>query len=319
MGEMDQREFARKLIVGAVVLLLGAAVDVSAQDGGSDRKPSEIGAALLADATSPKGSSGTPLNSQLDSSASLAAPSAEAPPTGPQVLGGASQSQAASGDGLNSVQRTMALVFNIPADSPELKVFADLNGNSLNFARPQKTLPSQILGHYVLTKGIPLPDPKTIVVPKLSEEQSKLQEEALAEARKRIDELTKLTIERWGEARAIESCIEGGSSKTQVAEGDKGSDVVLMDFLFLAKQPPLNAEELFGKSATVLQYKPGAEDPLSATVSGLGIPCLPYRIRFVGPWRFDHQGADALRDFDEAPLSKGKVNGKLRAVLEQYE
>lgn len=217
----------------------------------------------------------------------------------------------------NQVQQAMAGLFGIPPDSPELEAFGRQGGQS--FRRVNTDLPSRVLGHYVLTNGIPMPSPESMTPPKLSPEQNELLEKARGDAEQRIAEFQRMAKERWGQARALESCSASSTRKYELAKGDSKNEVVLIDLLLIAKPLPLNPEELFGKSVTVIQYRSGGEDPISAAVSGAGVPCLPYRVRVVGSTRFEHQGVDALKNFDSSPLGKGRVDAKLRDVLRGYE
>ncbi|NDC36986.1 MAG: hypothetical protein EBZ48_02920 [Proteobacteria bacterium] len=218
----------------------------------------------------------------------------------------------------NSVQLTIAGVLGIPPDSPELKIFAV--GASVDFPKQRKQLSPTLLGHYVLTGGIPLPDPSAIKKPELSTEQRQLLESALSDALKEVDQLQQDSIARWGKPRPLQSCSTGTTQRYNYSEeGAGGDDSVIVDLLFLAKPPPLNSDELFGKNTTVIQYHSTGVDPLSAAISGAGVPCLPYRVRVLRAARFEHQGIDALANFDAAPMSRGKILPKLRSVLKGYE
>ena len=214
----------------------------------------------------------------------------------------------------SKIQLTLAEMFGIPPDSPEL---ARLTDSGIKELPPVKELPSKVVSHTVIEGGVKFPDPASVQLPRLSSEQQRMLQEAVLQKQADILELQKLALQRWGEPKPMRRCEVGKTEKYEY-QADAPPDV-MFDLLMIGRKPPLNPEELFGKSVRVLQYRSDKRDPLSAAIHGAGTPCLPYRIRFVGGTRFEHQGEDALRNFEEDPMGRGKVNSKLRSVIREFE
>ena len=100
------------------------------------------------------------------------------------------------------------------------------------------------------------------------------------------------------------------------AHGDK---TVLFDMLFLRKdQIPLDPDEVFGVSTIVQPYSTDQPNGPSFATVGVGVTCLPTRMRATKAFVYRDEGANALKNYDENPHGKGKVHPKMEALVKSF-
>lgn len=113
------------------------------------------------------------------------------------------------------------------------------------------------------------------------------------------------------------SCKESRTTKTKVsAEATKefpDPDIVIVDMLFINKNDiPFNYEEMWGKRVVVRPLEQGAKDMAIPYLRELGMTCLPFRVRVTPKYQFVHQGFDALKNFEDKPTGKGKLDEQFK-------
>lgn len=115
--------------------------------------------------------------------------------------------------------------------------------------------------------------------------------------------------------RNYDSLLPCFENKTSRADLDSGlavdPNVTISDYLFLSPDElPAKYEGQFGQRVRILVYK--FDDPTSPVhdvAKGMGVPCIPFRLRITAKYTYQHYGKEALRNFDEKPKSNESSKG----------
>jgi hypothetical protein len=76
-------------------------------------------------------------------------------------------------------------------------------------------------------------------------------------------------------------------------------EVIIEDFLFLAEDPPLDAESRFGESAMIHLLNEKGDPSLRGFADAMGVDCLPYRLRTTTRAIYRFEGETALKRYEE--------------------
>lgn len=177
-----------------------------------------------------------------------------------------------------------------------------------------EAVPDPIILHLRSTKGIPIPRPEELPpVLELSEEQ---QQQIIEEYLKGVEEIKEL----HSKVPELPKCTESKTTREDTGMKDAHSDkTILFDMLFMRKdQIPLDPDEVFGAGTIVQPYVSGQPDGPSFATIGVGVTCLPTRMRATKAYVYRDEGANALKNFDENPHGKGKVHPKMKELVNSF-
>ncbi len=157
--------------------------------------------------------------------------------------------------------------------------------------------------HYKSDQGIPLAlDPSIEDQIKKEIDQRSPNLSMLKEKleRARSEAATKPTLP--GRNSSLIPCFEDRTEKKDLDLGlELKSDVALSDYLFITKyEMPKKLESQFGQRTVVLLYDlDKQESPTHDIARGMGVPCVPFRLRTTAKHIYRHYGKDALKNFDQ--------------------
>ncbi len=155
-------------------------------------------------------------------------------------------------------------------------------------------------------------DPSSQTLPAKPEDAEKYVSEIMDIRQKYYQELMK-------PAPPLPNCLEDKTDKeiTEIASGSKKGQLI-MDMLFIKeKEGPLNLQEALGTETQIIPYKGDRKDPLSYATLGLGVECLPYRIRIVQGAIFRDYGKNAYKSYLDNQFGKGRDPDKVRTVARE--
>jgi hypothetical protein len=147
-----------------------------------------------------------------------------------------------------------------------------------------------------IQKEIPFPTPNPQRLEQLAKENALIVERAFEE---------QLTV------RKIPDCREPSTVRTPIkAKLEAGEESkVVFDLLFMRKsEVPLDSKEVLGIDPLVVPYDPESSLSTALSAQGLGVKCLPTRIRITSLANYTHTGKDALKNFDGEPDGEGTLN-----------
>lgn len=126
----------------------------------------------------------------------------------------------------------------------------------------------------------------------------------------RIDAQGQASVARYIETRAIPECAESNVVHDEAPPGIGDQDI-----LVLSGKAPLDADQLYGRSTRVIEYKVGKTHDADSILVSLAEPeCLPYRVRIIGGRRNIYYGRHALLNFDKDPEGSGDQAIKIKPV-----
>lgn len=114
-------------------------------------------------------------------------------------------------------------------------------------------------------------------------------------------------------------CAESKTLRRDIGQ-EEGADkpAARFDLLFLAPEDmPPEPAAAFGKQTMVRVLKPEQIDGVAIAAKGYGIKCLPARIRVTNEALFMHEGADALKNYDEDVQGAGSLHPFVKERWEQ--
>ena len=178
----------------------------------------------------------------------------------------------------------------------------------------EEGLSRPILLHLRSTKGVPIPAPEELppILRIGPEEQQKIIEKYL-EGREQVSEMHKQVPD-------LPLCAESKTTREDTGMKNVGGDkTILFDMLFIPKdRVPLDPDEVFGKKTIVQPYDSSVPNGVSFGAIGVGVTCLPTRMRATKAYVYRDEGANALKNFDEGPHGKGKVHPKMKEYVESF-
>jgi hypothetical protein len=97
---------------------------------------------------------------------------------------------------------------------------------------------------------------------------------------------------------------------------DDNRKQVLMDMLFMKKEDvPLDYKEVFGERVIIRKYHRDKPNLVSLSALGIGVDCLPYRLRATRQYLFKDLGKNALKNYDKDPHGEGEFSAFMKAKL----
>jgi hypothetical protein len=168
--------------------------------------------------------------------------------------------------------------------------------------------------HLRSTQGIPFPKPEEIPpVLQITKEQEQEIIDLHMKGVERIKEMHRSVPD-------LPKCTESKTTREDTGMKDARSDkTILFDMLFIAKKDlPLDAHEVFGKDTVIQPYVADAPNAAAFSTVGVGVTCLPTRMRATKAYVYRDEGANALKNFDENPHGKGKVHPKMEDLVKGF-
>ena len=171
-----------------------------------------------------------------------------------------------------------------------------------------------IVLHLRSTKGIPIPKPEEIPpVLHISKEQEQEIIDLHMQGVERIKEMHEKVPE-------LPRCAESKTTREATGLKDaKGDKTVLFDMLFVEqKDLPLDTVGVFGKDTIIQPYSSEKPNAISFATVGVGVTCLPTRMRATKAYVYRDEGANALKNYDKNPHGKGEVDPKMADLVKQF-
>lgn len=171
-----------------------------------------------------------------------------------------------------------------------------------------------IVLHLRSTKGIPLPKPEEIPpVLHISKEQEQEIIDLHMQGVERVKEMHEKVPDL---PRCAESKTTREATGLKEAKGDK---TILFDMLFIPQQDlPLDTAGVFGKDTVIQPYISDKPNAISFATVGVGVTCLPTRMRATKAYVYRDEGANALKNYDKNPHGKGEVDPKMVDLVKQF-
>jgi hypothetical protein len=209
-----------------------------------------------------------------------------------------------------NLEQELSRKLMLPPGSPVLRqILSSIHkeDSAVKIESPPSILEQErpVIKHIRASAGIPFPtieeinfpfDPRQIDREELIKEVTELLEAYVAMVPKMM-EIPKLSV-----------CTEAKTVKRERKDFNRGdANDVLYDILYINEQsmPSFDLEQL-GDNIELSFYDPKKPNPLSYSARVLSVPCLPYRIRATGRNIFQHQGEDALKNYDDNPNGRGR-------------
>lgn len=171
-----------------------------------------------------------------------------------------------------------------------------------------------ILFHLRSTNGLMLPAPEDLPpLLRLSPDDQVKMAELQLDAALQIDAAHQKLPE-------LPKCTESRTTRESTGVKDvRHDDTILFDMLFLpADKVPLDPDEVFGQATVLQPYTAAGLNGLAFGALGVGVTCLPTRLRATKAYVYRDEGANALKNYDGGPHGKGKVHPKMRDYIESF-
>jgi len=168
--------------------------------------------------------------------------------------------------------------------------------------------------HLRSSQGVPFPKPEEIPpVLHITKEQEQYIIDLHMKGVERIKEMHESLPE-------LPKCTESKTTREETGMKEARNDKeILFDMLFVAKKDlPLDADEVFGKSTVVQPYDTETPNAIAFSTVGVGVTCLPTRMRATKAYIYRDEGANALKNYDENPHGKGKAHPKVADLTKSF-
>jgi hypothetical protein len=179
----------------------------------------------------------------------------------------------------------------------------------------EEGLTRPVVLHLRSTKGVPLPAPEDLppILRIGPEEQQKIVEKYL-EGLEQVSTMHQKVPD-------LPRCAESKTTREDTGMKNAGGDkTILFDMLFLPRDKvPLDPDEVFGKKTVVQPYDASVPNGISFGAIGVGVTCLPTRMRATKAYVYRDEGANALKNFDAGPHGKGKIHPKMKEYVDSFE
>ncbi|MGI6524366.1 MAG: hypothetical protein ACOX2O_03605 [Bdellovibrionota bacterium] len=123
-----------------------------------------------------------------------------------------------------------------------------------------------------------------------------------------------------GQEEILGDCPKSLTERTVIADKDSpNADTVVYDILWLKNesQLPKDLVAAFGENTVVRYYRPFSPDAPTKTAVGLGVNCLPTRIRATNSVVFKDEGLNALLNYDKNFYGRGVLHPSMKEILEK--
>jgi hypothetical protein len=168
--------------------------------------------------------------------------------------------------------------------------------------------PRKILRHIRGTEGIPFPTSADVELPfTVPEEEVKKQLDGYFRALEGV-------AKQQSTVPQLPACAQNKSDRapTNYTLPDQRNQV-LLDMLFIRKEDlPLDPKEIFGNSVMVRPYSTEEPNVDSLSALGVGIQCLPTRLRVTRAFTIRDEGRNALKNYDKDPNGPGEFHITLK-------
>jgi len=172
-----------------------------------------------------------------------------------------------------------------------------------------------VLAHLRGKQGVKLPTPEEQVpVIEVTEEQKAEMIAAFTQGQREV-------VDQMRTVPDLPNCRVSRTVKTPTGfKGDRKDKRALFDMLFMRKSElPLNPDEVFGMNTFVQPFSTDKPNAPSLSTVGMGVPCLPYRMRVTRSFSFRDEGLNALRNYDEDPQGEGILHESLNGRRTEFQ
>lgn len=175
----------------------------------------------------------------------------------------------------------------------------------------QPQTPQQVIRHIRGKEGIAFPAKEAVLLP------FTLTKEKVTET---LDGYFNM-LEKQGEKNlkvpALPSCKEDVTTRTATNyDRPEETSQVLLDLLFIRKEDvPLDPKEIFGQHVLTRPYSTDKANVDALSALGVGITCLPTRMRVTRSFVMRDEGKNALKNYDKDPHGPGEFHEYMKAKL----
>lgn len=140
--------------------------------------------------------------------------------------------------------------------------------------------------------------------------------EIRAKVEKAVNDNIKIFTNRSFAQRELPNCSENKTTKLPgMGFGKLDSGTLIADILYLRKHTiPEDPTEVFGPRVQIRPYEPDPKSVHFNTALGMGVSCLPYRIRITDSFTEKLEGKNALRNYSKDQTGKGFLHKKARKM-----
>lgn len=171
--------------------------------------------------------------------------------------------------------------------------------------------PVKVIRHIRGKDGIPLPSKDDVVLP------FKIEKDKVKQGLDEYFGMLEKTAERNMKVPSLPACKENTTTREPTNyELPEKRDQVLVDLLFMPKENvPVDKKEIFGKRTVVRPYDRSKPNLMSLSAIGIGITCLPTRLRVTRAFVMRDEGRNALKNYDGDPHGEGEFHAYMKAKL----
>lgn len=188
---------------------------------------------------------------------------------------------------------------------------SDLNLSMNSDLDEQPETPQKVIRHIRGKDGVPFPSKDDVVLP------FKITEENVKAGLDKYFQKTEETAANQMKVPGLPACSEDKTTRQETNYPlPDNRDQVLMDILFIRKQDvPLDPKEIFGKHVMVRPYTTDSPNVDSLSALGVGVSCLPTRLRVTRSQIMRDEGKNALRNYENDPNGEGEMHALMKAKL----
>ncbi|MBN8549122.1 MAG: hypothetical protein J0M12_07405 [Deltaproteobacteria bacterium] len=175
----------------------------------------------------------------------------------------------------------------------------------------QPETPQQVIRHIRGKEGIAFPSKDSILLP------FTLTEEKVTKSLDNYFATLEKNAERNLKVPTLPNCKTDVTTQTATSyDREDNREQVLLDLLFMRKEDiPLDPKEVFGHRVVMRPYYTDKPNVDSLSAIGVGITCLPTRMRVTRSFVMRDEGKNALKNYDKDPHGAGEYHELMRLKL----
>lgn len=137
-----------------------------------------------------------------------------------------------------------------------------------------------------------------------------------AKVKQAVESNMKVLTDRTFYQKELPNCSSNKTTKFQgMGFGKLEQGTLIADILYIRKSSmPEDPTEVFGPTVQIREYEPDPKSVNFNTALGMGVICLPYRIRITDSFTEKHEGKNALRNYSKDQLGKGFLHREAKKI-----
>jgi len=155
-----------------------------------------------------------------------------------------------------------------------------------------------------------------VIIPELVSPIDVNNKDIRAKINKAVSDNMKILTDRSFYQKELPNCSENKTTKLPgmgFGKLDKGT--LIADILYLRKHSiPEDTTEVFGPQVQIRAYEPDPKSVHFNTALGMGVRCLPYRIRITDSFTERTEGKNALRNYSKDQMGKGFLHKEAKKI-----